>query len=90
MKYKYIPKNPGTGEYRIVKIEQRLFDGPDCYPWRPVFAWWPVRTIGGRYVWLRRVYKRRFWAVWGTGFHMEPEVEHGELFDVLAEDHSQT
>ena len=69
---------------------QRLTDGVDCYPWRSVFAWWPVRTIGGRYVWLRRVYKRRFWAIWGTGFHMEPHVEYGELFDVIAEDHSQT
>lgn len=67
---------------------QRLEGGVDCYPWRPVFAWWPVRTIGGRWIWLRRVYKRRFWLIWGTGFHMEPEVEYGELFDVLAEDHS--
>jgi len=66
-----------------VEITQRIFDGPDCYNWRPVFALWPVKTIGGRYVWLRTVYKQRFWAVWGRGFHMEPEVEYAELFDIL-------
>ena len=64
---------------------QRLEGGVDCYPWRLVFAWWPVRTIGGRWIWLRRVYKRRFWLM---GLHAEPHVEYGELFDVLAEDHS--
>ena len=62
---------------------QRIYDGVDCYPWHEVFAWLPVKTVGGRYVWLRRVYKRKFWVVWGTGFHMEPEVEYGELFDIL-------
>ena len=66
-----------------MQATQRIYDGVDCYPWHEVFAWWPVKTVGGRYVWLRRVYKRKFWVVWGTGFHMEPEVEYGELFDIL-------
>jgi len=61
----------------------RIYDGADCYPWREVRAWWPVKTIGGRYIWGSKVYKRRFWAVWGTGFHMEPEVEYAELFEIL-------
>jgi hypothetical protein len=62
----------------------KLFDGPDCYHWRKTFAFWPVKTIGGKYVWLKKVYKQRFWAIWGpSGFHMEPEVEYAELFDVL-------
>ena len=61
----------------------RIYDGADCYPWRKVFAFWPVKTIGGKFVWGRKIYKRRFWAVWGTGFHMEPEVEYAELFDIL-------
>ena len=66
-----------------MQATQRIYDGVDCYPWHEVFAWLPVKTVGGRYVWLRRVYKRKFWVVWGTGFHMEPEVEYGELFDIL-------
>ena len=66
-----------------MQATQRIYDGCDCYPWHEVFAWLPVKTVGGRYVWLRRVYKRKFWVVWGTGFHMEPEVEYGELFDIL-------
>ena len=68
-----------------MEITQRIFDGPDCYNWREVFAWWPVRTIGGKRVWMNFVYKRKFWAVWGTGFHTEPHVEYAELFDILAD-----
>jgi hypothetical protein len=66
-----------------MEITQRIYNGADCYPWREVFAFWPVKTISGRYVWLRKIYKQKFWAVWGTGFHMEPEVEYAELFEIL-------
>ena len=72
-------------EYEELPITERIFNGPDCYPWRSVFAFIPVRTISGKNIWLRRVYKRRFWAVWGRGFHMEPHVEYAELFDIVAE-----
>lgn len=65
-------------------MKERIYDGVDSYPWRETFAFLPVKTITGKYVWLRKVYKRKFWIVWGqTGFHMEPEVEYGDLFDVL-------
>lgn len=67
-----------------MEITQRIHNGADCYPWREVFALWPVKTIGNRYVWLRKIYKQKFWVVWGTGFHMEPHVEYAELFDILA------
>ena len=67
-----------------VEITQRIHDGADCYPWRRTFALWPVKTIGGRWIWLKPVYKQKFWAVWGKGFHMEPEVEYAELFEVLS------
>ena len=66
-----------------VEITQRIFDGPDCYPWMEVRAWLPVQTIGGKWVWGRKIYKRRFWAVWGTGFHMEPHVEYATVFDMI-------
>lgn len=62
---------------------QVLWDGADCYHWRKTFAYWPVKTVSNRYVWFKTVYKRRFWVVWGTGFHMEPHVEYGTLFDVI-------
>jgi hypothetical protein len=68
-----------------VEITQKIFNGPDCYTWRKTFAIWPVKTIGGKYVWLKTVYKQRYWAVWGKGFHMEPEVDYAELFDILTE-----
>jgi hypothetical protein len=68
---------------RGMEITQRIWDGPDCYNWREVFAWLPCQTISGKRVWLRKIYKRRFWVVWGTGFHMEPHVEYGTLFDMI-------
>lgn len=70
-------------QFRRMEITSRIYNGCDCYPWMEVFAWLPVKTIGGKRVWLSKVYKRKFWAVWGNGFHMEPEVEYAELFDVL-------
>ena len=66
-----------------VEITERIWTGPDCYPWREVFAWLPVKTISGKYVWGKRVYKRKFWAVWDTGFHMEPQVEYATVFDMI-------
>ena len=66
-----------------MEITQRLWNGPDCYTWREVFAFTPVKTIGGKWIWLKKIYKQRCWVVWGTGFHMEPHVEYGTLFDVI-------
>lgn len=80
---RWFQRMPGTEEgWKYMEITQRIYDGVDCYPWRTVFALWPVKTIGGKYVWLRRIYKRKFW-VWGVSFHMEPHVEYAELFDIL-------
>ena len=60
-----------------------ITDGADCYPWHEVFALWPVKTINGKYIWWKRVYKRKVWVVWGTGFHMEPEVQYATVFDMI-------
>lgn len=70
-----------------MEITQRIYDGADCYPWMEVFAWLPVKTVRGEWRWMSFVYKRKFWVVWGTGFHMEPHVEYGDLFDILGEKH---
>lgn len=70
---------------RNMEITGRIYDGCDCYPWHEVFAWWPVRTVSGKRVWLKKVYKQKFWIVWGQSFHMEPCVEYGTLFDILKE-----
>lgn len=74
--------NPSPGkkymEYTIIE------NGCDCYPWHEVFAWLPKTTVNGKKIWWRKVYKRKVWVVWGTGFHMEPEVQYAELFDILS------
>jgi hypothetical protein len=64
-------------EYTIIT------DGADCYPWHEVYAWFPVKTITGKRVWMKKVFKRKVWIVWGTGFHMEPETQYATAFDML-------
>lgn len=64
---------------------ERIYNGCDCYNWREIFVCWPVKTVSGKRVWMRKIYKRKFWVVWGSGFHMEPEVEYAELFDILGQ-----
>ncbi len=66
-----------------MNITQIITDGCDCYPWHEVYAWWPVKTITGKYVWRRKIYKRKVWLVWGGSFHMEPEVQYAEFFEIL-------
>lgn len=67
-----------------VSMEKTIIEnGADCYPWREYFAWLPVTTITGQRVWGVKIYKRKVWVVWGTGFHMEPEVQYATLFEIL-------
>ena len=56
--YRYFIRTPGMGDYKKLEITQRIYDGCDCYPWRQTFALWPVKTVSGRYIWFRKIYKR--------------------------------
>lgn len=69
---------------RDMQATEIITDGVDCYPWHEVFAFWPVKTVTGRYVWWRKIFKRKVWIVWGTGFHMEPEVQYATAFDLIS------
>lgn len=76
---------PGYQWVKITDLKKtRIHDGPDCYPWRACYAWLPVKTVMGKYVWRQRIFKRRVWVAYGdTAFHMEPEVEYATAFDLL-------
>lgn len=65
-------------EYTIIK------DGADCYPWTETFVILPKKTITGKRLAWQKLYKRKVWVVWGTGFHMEPETQYATLFEILA------
>ncbi len=68
-----------------------ITNGCDCYPWHEVFAWLPTKTISGKVVWGKRLYKRKVWIVWGNGFHIEPETQYATAFDLLTyEDKTST
>jgi len=75
----------GDNTFSPMKITQVITDGCDCYPWHEVYTWLPVKTITGKTIWMDRVFKRKIWVVWGTGFHMEPEVEYATMFELLAD-----
>ncbi len=68
-----------------MKVTQIITDGCDCYPWHEVYAWWPVKTITGKWIWLEKVFKRKIWLVWGASFHMEPETEFATFFELVAD-----
>ncbi len=80
-----IPAPPGY-EWKKVNITQIIEDGADCYPWHEVYAWLPVKTVSGKYVWRKKVYKRKVWVVWGSSFHMEPLVQYATDFELLRND----
>lgn len=61
-----------------------ITDGPDCYPWTACYAWFPVRTIAGRLVWRKSLYKRRVWISYGMA--PEPETQYATLVDLLTVD----
>ena len=65
-----------------------ITDGAGCYPWRETFVIFPKKTITGKRVAWQKLYKRKVWVVWGTGFHMEPAVQYATLFEILADENS--
>ena len=71
-------------EFSNMEITQIITDGADCYPWMETFVMWPRKTITGKRLFWEKAYKRRVWVVWGTGFHMEPEVQYADLFEILS------
>ncbi len=77
-----IPAPPGY-KWEPMKVTEVITNGCDCYPWHEVFAWWPVKTISGKMIWGKKVFKRKVWLVWGTSFHMEPEVQYATAFDLI-------
>ena len=77
------------GEGNISMKYTIIENGCDCYPWHEVYAWLPVKTISGKYVWGKKLFKRKVWVVWGTGFHMEPVVEYATLFEIINDTDTQ-
>lgn len=70
--------------YKQRKMEMSyITNGCDCYPWTETFVFWPRRTLYGAPLFWTKAYKRRVWVVWGTGFHMEPEVQYATLTELL-------
>jgi hypothetical protein len=75
--------------YKKQKMEYTIItDGADCYPWTETFVIFPKKTITGKKLAWQKLYKRKVWVVWGTGFHMEPETQYATLFEILKNEHN--
>ena len=77
-------------ELNKMEITEEFHGGPDCYPWREVYAWLPVKTIAGKYVWRKEIYKRKIWVTYGHSFHMEPIVQYATMFDIIKDSDVQS
>lgn len=60
-----------------------ITNGPGCLPWHEIYAWWPVKTTSGKYVWLRKIYKRQIWITRGMAFQVQLVQEYANLFEIL-------
>ena len=60
---------PGYKWVKVTELEitEEFHGGPDCYPWTKVYAWLPVKTITGKYVWRKEIYKRKIWVTYEIG-----------------------
>jgi hypothetical protein len=66
-----------------MEVTHYITNGCDCYPWKETFVLWPKKSFYGTPLFWRKAYKRKVWAVWGTGFHMEPETQYATLEELL-------
>jgi hypothetical protein len=65
-------------------MDSEIIDnGAGCFPWTKCFVMLPRRSIKGKLLFFKWVYKRRVWLIWGRGFHMEPEDQYADIFEIL-------
>jgi hypothetical protein len=62
--------------------------GPGCYNWRLWFAWYPVKTLSGKRVWRKTVYKRNVRLVFRPGAIIEDRIQYGTVFDTFKNKYS--
>lgn len=87
MKGRWFQRMPGLEEgWKYMTVTQIITDGAGCYPWTEHFAILPRTTVTGQRVWWQKIYRRRVWLVWGTGYHMEPATQWATIFDLLVYD----
>ena len=70
--------------FQDMKITSIITNGCDCYPWTEMFFFLPKKSVSGQWIWWRKAYRRKIWAVWGNGFHMEPVVQYADMFEILS------
>lgn len=53
----------------------------EILPWHIWFAWRPVKTVSGEYVWLKKIYRRGI--VCYADVDNWSRYEYGNMFDIL-------
>ena len=74
-------------------LERKIFSYPECYTWRKTIAWLPRTTVSGKRVWLKRIYKQKYYQAtpwYGQNYKMVLQVEYAEFFDLLREQYENS
>jgi hypothetical protein len=74
---------------RLETIKLILVNAHGCYNWQPYYSIIPRKTITGKWVWKRKIYKRKVRFIFASylfPLDMSPIkdiVQYGTIFDVL-------
>lgn len=67
---------------------RKIVLGPYCYNWTIWFAWYPVKTVSKKWVWLRYIFKRKVRVICQLGGIYEDRIQYGTVFDLVQNNYS--
>ncbi len=66
----------------LEQAEEQVARKIETMPWKPWFAWRPVRVKGKR-IWMKKIYRRKINTY--VDYEDWARYEYGDIFDVLKE-----
>ena len=66
-------------------IKWVFLNPPYCYNWKPWFAFFPVKTISGKIIWWKSIYKRKVRIRYDNPY-MNPivdTIQYGTALDLI-------
>jgi hypothetical protein len=66
-----------------MKEKYVITDAIGTYNWRPHYAWFPVKTVRGKWIWLKPIYKRVARFCYPAAIYKDI-VQYGTSFDILS------
>ena len=83
MRNRITVSSPADGQYKFWRNFLKVIPGDKItYAWEPWFAWYPVKTIRGKWKWMRSINQR---FIGTLGFPRAGYYQYGDVFDILRE-----